>query len=219
MSEHWWKNTLYTRPIRFRRGLFGIPIPYRETTYRNYVVNRREASAQVVRIVKELQQLGHVPDLTRVLEPGCGPGSHLRYLHEAFDCQIYGFDISPKVIAMAEDKVLRRLPATLWVDDFVNTGVFDTLPEMDLILTVGFLQHIPITPQKKSQIWKMLQMTKAFVTIELFDEEMLGTSIENARGYCLAFDDYTTYGLCEYPTPSFEGERKKVFYRPVGDHA
>ncbi len=235
-ASEWWRTDRYVRKIRFRR-VFGIPIPYRESVYGNYFTKRRQTSENVVRVIKELQEAGQIMKLghdSRVLEPGCNVGSNLYHLHKAFGCQMYGFDISEEAINIAKERVLNyNPPPTLWVDDFLRPDLFDRFraEEFDLVLTVGFLMHIPICEAKVHQITRLMQIAKSLVVFELFDVEKTGQSIHYHDGaYCLAYDDYSQYGLTEYSDQYFNDEhcRSKVFYHfqarrwihePLGNNA
>lgn len=106
-------------------------------------------------------------------------------MHKAFGCQVYGFDISERAIKIAEDRVFdKSQQARLWTGDFLRMDLFDPFEdnEFDLVLTVGFLMHIPIGKEKTHQITELMRIGKSFVIFELFDAERTNQTVYEHNG-------------------------------------
>jgi SAM-dependent methyltransferase len=83
--------------------------------------DRRAAAEQVVEFIRAAK-----PDAKNVLELGCGTGSILKWLQDAYE--VSGLDISRKMLSIADRKVPRR--AKLYRQDMVGfriNGRFDVI--------------------------------------------------------------------------------------------
>ena len=77
--------------------------------------DRRAAAAQVMKLIQAAK-----PDAKNVLELGCGTGSMLKHLQDAYE--VSGIDISGKMLSIARTKVPR---AKLFQQNMVNFQIDD----------------------------------------------------------------------------------------------
>lgn len=86
--------------------------------------------------------------IQRILDAGCGIGRHVVFFAEQ-NYIVYGIDISPEAIAIAEEWVTKKqLSAYLQVADIENLPFRDRY--FDLVLSHGVLDHMPIENAKKA---------------------------------------------------------------------
>jgi SAM-dependent methyltransferase len=82
--------------------------------------DRRAAAEQVMELIRALK-----PDAQNVLELGCGTGSILKCLQDAYE--VFGLDISGKMLSLARKKVPRSKLFRQDMVDFRIDGRFDVI--------------------------------------------------------------------------------------------
>jgi SAM-dependent methyltransferase len=82
--------------------------------------DRRAAAEQVMELIRAAK-----PDARNVLELGCGTGSILKYLQDVYE--VFGLDISGKMLSVARKKVPRSKLFRQDMVDFRIDGRFDVI--------------------------------------------------------------------------------------------
>ncbi len=126
-----------------------------EQTAANYLWWQKNGAAEVERYerVKREGPKYHVSEFmlceyaaasapARVLEFGCGPGRHLRYLRQIPGIEAYGFDQSPTMV-----EGMRRWAEAGWMEEHVTLGApTGRMPyedrAFDMVFTASVLVHV-----------------------------------------------------------------------------
>ena len=80
---------------------------------------------------------------SRVLDLGCGDGRWLNYLHEEYNCKLYGVDYSRERIKKARE--MSNSDIRYWNQDaysFTKNYKVDKWGKFDYVLMVEFLEHL-----------------------------------------------------------------------------
>ncbi len=122
------------------------------------------ANPMVALVVKTLAELTDVP--SSVLEMGCGTGRNLGALSARGVTQLYGFDLSPGMLSVANDRLGE---ANLWAQDMLEpTPLEDGSVEMVLISLV--LEHVENPEQAFAEAARLLKTGGRLIILELHPE-------------------------------------------------
>jgi SAM-dependent methyltransferase len=123
-----------------------VPSIYRNGEYlaRNPLWHLEESEWKAVQITRMLQKNGISP--ATVCDVGCGAGEVLRQLQKTLgsDCKLYGYDVSPQAIDLAQGRANERLHFSLSDFSTVDGAWFDLLLGLDVFEHVeeGPLQNL-----------------------------------------------------------------------------
>jgi SAM-dependent methyltransferase len=128
--------------------------------WENYYCKHHDAQRHIVHEdAKRLKQLFETGHVNKILDLGCGDGRHLRYFSE-LGYQLYGFDISPTALHLAEDWLhtdglstelaCGDMTALPWPTDF-----FDALVSVQ-VLNHGYLEEIEAAIDETYRVLKPL---------------------------------------------------------------
>ncbi len=166
-----------------------LPIPYLFRTYKE---------------MPKIEQKALDLSIGKVLDVGCGAGSHLIYLQDKKNMEITGIDISKGAIDTCKLRGLKNVYLQNIMElknstfDTIlmlmnGTGIFGQLKNVSLVL-----QHLKSLLTNKGQI-----LIDSSDIIYMFDED------EDGGKWISTETDY--YGEIEY-TMSYRGEKTKPFY-------
>jgi len=113
---------------------------------RNPLWHLEESEWKAVQITRMLQKNGVSP--ATVCDVGCGAGEVLRQLQKTLgnDCKLYGYDVSPQAIDIAQGRANERLHFCLADSGSVEGAWFDLILALDVFEHVedyyGFLRQL-----------------------------------------------------------------------------
>lgn len=131
--------------------------------------------------IPSIKELGEFDKASTILDVGCGYGRTLEMLaHEGF-VNLYGIDISPCFIKLAQKKCPK---AFLHIGDCKNLNTYFDI-EFDIVLVMGVLEYI-LTDQEQLDFFcniKKILSPKGMLIIETFPIDLKN----NWRQYLLGF--------------------------------
>jgi len=131
---------------------------------------------------------------TSVIELGCGPGRNLYLIEKLFGCCPWGIDIYQSAVDSCKNYMPRGFfkAADLALGgDALMEAVGAT--KFNVGITMGFLMHVPITPEKKSLIKTLLDICDFTIMIELSRQGDEDKDELEKNGCVLTTESYTRY--------------------------
>jgi len=165
----------------------------------------------------------------RVLDLACGTGLNLRHLHDLVgeEGRVTGVDLSPEMLAIAEDRVLRHR----WANVELHEADAARLPfeneSFDRVICTFALNIVPDCRSAVAEVRRVMAASGRFVALEVGLETCLGAGlrpqllkkwVDRVGGTCAVDLDRNTLSILQTAFGGLEVRRYffGLFYLAVG---
>lgn len=153
-----------------------------------------------VRLIEACARLARLRAGARIADLGCGSGVFTHHLQEQGYCPV-GLDISPKLIALAQEKY----PGIQFLEGDVEALPFPSA-SLDAVLLSGLVHHLPDPARCAAEVFRVLRPGGSFVA---FDPNRMNPFMYLYRDRSSPL--YSSVGVTENERPILASQITSVF--------